>query len=86
MTRLESDLLHAIEAGRLAYDNATGGSEDWFITEAVREVAKKYIEKALHDSYCNGAADGSMAAKKQDYNNIGSNSSSQKWLKNNGVI
>lgn len=43
MTKLESDLLHAVEAGRLSWENAVGGHEDWFIAEAVWEVAKRYI-------------------------------------------
>jgi hypothetical protein len=75
MTKLESDLLHAIEAGRLAYDNATGGSEDWFIAEAVREVAKKYINKAMRDTGNYVLSELQMDSRFE-----------KNWLKENGVI
>lgn len=76
MTKLESELLSAVEKGRLDYGNATGGHEDWFITEAVREVAKRYIEKAFLEA--SHEIVGGMP-KVQRY-------ALEVWLKENGVI
>ena len=80
MTKLEADLLHVIEVGRHNYGNATGGSEDLFIMEAVREVAMQYIQKAYEDAFMKSAEYRTGSHARYSHKNR------VDWLVENGVI
>jgi hypothetical protein len=77
MTKLEKELLEAVEKAHFDFGDASGGNEDYFIATAAAEVCKRYIEKALDYSW---SVDMSLLSKEEielTYN---------EWFKENGIL
>lgn len=51
MTPLEQKMLAAVEKAHYDFGNASGGSEDFFIAEAVTKITLDLAEKCYEEGY-----------------------------------